>query len=72
MAVDPLLGLRQSGLGDSHGGRGLSRSSSPPQLGGGGGGGSGGSGGGGGGLGGICNEDIRVPDKMVGLSEYSI
>lgn len=22
------------------------------------------------GMGGICNEDIRVPDKMVGLSKY--
>ncbi|XP_034942813.1 far upstream element-binding protein 3 [Chelonus insularis] len=55
LAPDPLIGLRTGplpGLGDSVG-RGVpSQVSSPTSV---------------GSLGGICNEDIRVPDKMVGL-----
>lgn len=58
LAPDPLLGLRgQPGLGDPTSLRGPPQASSPPH-------------GIGGGLSGNCVEDIRVPDKMVGLSEY--
>lgn len=60
LVADPLIGLRgppgNNSLGDSNnqGGRaGQAGASSGPI----------------GNVGGICNEDIRVPDKMVGLSK---
>lgn len=60
LVADPLIGLRgppgSNSLGDSNnqsGRAGPTGSSSGPI----------------GNVGGICNEDIRVPDKMVGLSK---
>ncbi|XP_066592591.1 far upstream element-binding protein 1 isoform X2 [Prorops nasuta] len=58
MVADPLMGLRtgpagNSSLGDNPlGSRIGGQATSPPPI---------------GGIGSICNEDIRVPDKMVGL-----
>lgn len=58
LAPDPLLGMRSgslSGMGEPVGGRAALQTPSPNPV---------------AGLGGICNEDIRVPDKMVGLSKF--
>lgn len=59
--ADPLIGMRGGppnvGSLDTNSSRGMSQSSSPtnPMS----------------GMGGICSEDIRVPDKMVGLSKWN-
>ncbi|KAK0181264.1 hypothetical protein PV327_003560 [Microctonus hyperodae] len=55
LAPDPLIGMRSgslSGMSEPVGGRAALQTPSPNPV---------------PGLGGICNEDIRVPDKMVGL-----
>lgn len=63
LVADPMIGMRggpgsgpQIGEVANQAMRAAQQVSSPPGM--------------MGGLGGICNEDIRVPDKMVGLSEY--
>lgn len=53
LVVDPLIGIRGGPAGNSLGDAG--GQGSRPQV--------------SSNLGGICNEDIRVPDKMVGLSK---
>ena len=67
LVADPMIGLRGGpGAGppmnDQQSIRAAQQASSPPD----------GVGGGLSHLGGICHEDIRVPDKMVGLSKYLI
>lgn len=55
LVTDPLIGIR-GGPGGTSIGDPASQGSRPPVS---------------SSVGGICNEDIRVPDKMVGLSKYN-